>query len=56
MDRYAGPHTALSKALHGGLYLDIIMDLYEWPHTSLTIDMHGGLYSHYNGPLWMTPY
>jgi hypothetical protein len=37
MDRHEGPHTALTIALHGGLYLAIIMDSYEGPRTALTI-------------------
>jgi hypothetical protein len=37
MDRHEGPQTALTIALHGGLYLAIIMDSYEGPHTALTI-------------------
>jgi hypothetical protein len=44
MDLYEGPHTTITIALHGGLYLEIIVDLYEGPNTSLTIVMHGGLY------------
>jgi hypothetical protein len=42
-------------ALHGGLYLAIIVDRYERPHISLTIVLHGGLYlavimDRYEGP------
>jgi hypothetical protein len=37
MVRYGGPQTALTIALHGGLYLTIIMDRYRGPHTALTI-------------------
>jgi hypothetical protein len=37
MDRYGGPQTALTIALHGGLYLAIIMDRYRGPHTALTV-------------------
>jgi hypothetical protein len=44
MDRYRGPHTALTIALHGGLYLAIILDSYRGPHTALTTALHGGLY------------
>jgi hypothetical protein len=40
MDRYEGPHTALTIALHGGLYLAIIIDRYRRPHTSLTLALH----------------
>jgi hypothetical protein len=39
-----GPHTAVTIALHGGVYLAIMMDRYERPHTSLTIALHRGLY------------
>jgi hypothetical protein len=50
-----GPHTALTIALHRGLYLAIIMDRYEGPQTTLTIAMHRGLYlaiimDRYGGP------
>jgi hypothetical protein len=31
MDRYGGPHNALNLALHGGIYLAIIIDQYEGP-------------------------
>jgi hypothetical protein len=44
MDRYKGAHTALTIALHGGLYIAIIMDRYRGPQTALTIALHGGLY------------
>jgi hypothetical protein len=49
-----GPNS-LTIALHGDLYLDIIMDRYEGPHAALTIALHGGLYlaiimDHYEGP------
>jgi hypothetical protein len=44
MIQYEGPHTAVTKALNGGLYLAIIMDRCEGPHTALTIALHGGLY------------
>jgi hypothetical protein len=44
MDCYEGPHTALNIALHGGLYLVIIMIRHDGSHTDLTIDLHGGLY------------
>jgi hypothetical protein len=44
MDRYEQTHTLLTIALHGGLYLAIIMVRYEWRHTALTIDLNGGLY------------
>jgi hypothetical protein len=40
MDRYEGPHTALTIAMHRGLYLAIIIDRYEGPHTALTIALH----------------
>jgi hypothetical protein len=43
MDRYGGVETDLTIALHGGLYLAIIMDSYRGPETSLTIDLTGGL-------------
>jgi hypothetical protein len=44
MDRYEGPLTAPSLALHRSLYLDIIMDCYEGPPTALTIHLHRGLF------------
>jgi hypothetical protein len=44
MDRFEGTHIALTLALHGGLYIAILMDLYEGPHSALTIALHGGLY------------
>jgi hypothetical protein len=44
MHRYEGPITALTLALHGGLYLSIITDIYEGPLIALTITLHGGLY------------
>jgi hypothetical protein len=43
MDRYVWHQTALT-ALHGGLYLAIIIDRYGWPQIDLTIALHGGLY------------
>jgi hypothetical protein len=55
MDRYRDPQTAPSVALHGGLYLAIIMDRYSAPQTAFTIALHGGLYlaiiiERYRGP------
>jgi hypothetical protein len=44
MDRYEGPHTGITIALHAGLYLAIIMDRNEGPHTTHTIGLHGRLY------------
>jgi hypothetical protein len=44
MDRYGGPQTALTIALHGGLYLAIIMDSYGGRQSALTIALHGGFY------------
>jgi hypothetical protein len=38
------PHTALTIALHRGLYIAIIMDRYRGPHTSFTLALHRGLY------------
>jgi hypothetical protein len=43
MDLYEGPETPLITALHGGLYLAIIMDHHEGPQTPLNIALHGGL-------------
>jgi hypothetical protein len=43
MDRYEGPQTALTIALRGGLYLDIIMDGYVGTQTALTIAFPGEL-------------
>jgi hypothetical protein len=39
-----GPTLPFAIALHGGLYLAIVMDRYEGPHTAHTIDLHAGLY------------
>jgi hypothetical protein len=43
MDRYGGLQTALSIALHVGLYLTIIIDRYGGPQTALNIALHGDL-------------
>jgi hypothetical protein len=43
MDRYGGPQTALTIALHRGLFLSIIMDRYERLLTVLTIALHRDL-------------
>jgi hypothetical protein len=43
MDPYEGPKTSLIIALHGDLYLAIIMVSYEGLQTALTIALHGGL-------------
>jgi hypothetical protein len=43
MDRYEGTITALTLALHGGVYLDFIMDRYEGLLTALIIDLHRSL-------------
>jgi hypothetical protein len=40
MDRYGGPQSALTIALHGGFYLAIIMDCYGGTQTALTIALH----------------
>jgi hypothetical protein len=39
-----GPKTALTIALHRGLYLTIILDRHEGPHTALSITLHRGVY------------
>jgi hypothetical protein len=44
MDRYGGPQSALSIALHRFLYLAIIIDPYGGPQSALTIALHRGLY------------
>jgi hypothetical protein len=44
MDRYEGPNTAVTIALHIGLSLAIITDSYKVPLTALTITLHGDLY------------
>jgi hypothetical protein len=31
MERYEGPHTALTVVLHRGLYFEFILDHYEGP-------------------------
>jgi hypothetical protein len=33
-------HTAITIALHGGVYLAIIMDRYEGPNSTLTITLY----------------
>jgi hypothetical protein len=43
MDRIRGPETALTLALHRGLYVAILIDLYIWPQTALTIALHCGI-------------
>jgi hypothetical protein len=43
MDSYKGSHTSHSIALHGGLYMAIIMVRQGGPHTAITIASHGGL-------------
>jgi hypothetical protein len=43
MARYRGAQSVLTIALHGGLYLAIIMDRYGGPQTSLTIALYGVL-------------
>jgi hypothetical protein len=42
MYRYGVPLTTLAIALHGGLYLVIIMDRYGGPHNALTTAYYGG--------------
>jgi hypothetical protein len=37
MDGFGGPQTALTIALHGGLYLAIIMDRYVGPELYLLL-------------------
>jgi hypothetical protein len=44
MYRPEGPHSALTIALHRGLYLSIMIDRHEGPHTDLTIALYRGLY------------
>jgi hypothetical protein len=61
MDRYGGPLTSLTIALHTGLYLAIIMDRYGVPLTALTIALHRGLYlaiimDRYGGPYYCPYY
>jgi hypothetical protein len=43
MDRYGGPHSALTIALHRGIYLAIIMDRNGVPQSALTIALQRGL-------------
>jgi hypothetical protein len=55
MDRHEESQTALTQALHRGLYLAVIMDHHEGPHTLLTIALHKDLYlaiimNRYEGP------
>jgi hypothetical protein len=44
MDLYEETLTALNIALHGGLYLAIIMNGNEGLLTALSITLHRGLY------------
>jgi hypothetical protein len=44
MDRHEGIQTTLTIALHGGLYLVIIMDRYGVNRTPLKIALNGCLY------------
>jgi hypothetical protein len=44
MYRYRDPLSALTIALHGGLYLTIIKDRYEGHLSTFTIALHRGLY------------
>jgi hypothetical protein len=44
MDREKGPQTALTIALHRGLYLAILMDRDKGTRTAITIALHRGLY------------
>jgi hypothetical protein len=44
MDRHQGSQSALTVALHRGLYLAIIVHLYEGPQTARNIAWHRGLY------------
>jgi hypothetical protein len=44
MDRIKEPQTPLTIALHGGLYLAIIMVRYEGHQNTIIIALHGGLY------------
>jgi hypothetical protein len=37
MDHHEVPHTALTIALHRGIYLDIIMDRHEGPTVPLQL-------------------
>jgi hypothetical protein len=43
MDRYGGPHSALTIACLGGLYLAIIIDRNGGLHTALTVALLGVL-------------
>jgi hypothetical protein len=44
MDRYGGPHTDITIALYGALYISNIMDRYGGPNTALTLALHGDLF------------
>jgi hypothetical protein len=44
MDRYGGPHTALSIALLGFLYLAILLYRFGGPRSPITIALLGVLY------------
>jgi hypothetical protein len=44
MDRYGGPHTALTIAFNGDIYSAIIMDRRGVPFSALNIALHGDLY------------
>jgi hypothetical protein len=55
MARYGVPQNALTIALHGGLYLAIIMDFCGVPQISLNCSLAWRpLISDCNGPLWRT--
>jgi hypothetical protein len=57
MDCYIGPHTALTLALHGGLYVDILMDLlYRAPNCPYYSLAWRNLISNYNSTIWMAPH
>jgi hypothetical protein len=43
MERHEVLQTALTIALHTGLYIAIIMDRYACPQTSLAMALHRGL-------------
>jgi hypothetical protein len=43
IDQHEGPQAPLNIALHGALYLAIIIDQHAGPQTPLTIAFNGGL-------------
>jgi hypothetical protein len=56
MDRYGGPHTAITTALHRGLYLANNLYRYGGSPTILTIVLHRSLYLAFIMDLYRGPH